>query len=110
MQVPQFSPRIFFNRNGTSRGPSQQLPWPPCPAPTQTVVVGRQQVQWAGVCPGLPCLSPQTDRQTDTTVAFIYQWVPVTFGHCEVAWFPHPCPENHVPKKFQVLDHVKPPV
>jgi hypothetical protein len=23
---------------------------------------------------------------------------------------PHPCPENHVPKKFQVLDHVKPPV
>ncbi len=22
----------------------------------------------------------------------------------------HPCPENHVPKKFQVLDHVKPPV
>jgi hypothetical protein len=21
---------------------------------------------------------------------------------------PHPCPENHVPKKFQVLDHVKP--
>ncbi len=23
---------------------------------------------------------------------------------------PHPCLENHVPKKFQVLDHVKPPV
>jgi hypothetical protein len=23
---------------------------------------------------------------------------------------PHPCPESHVPKKFQVLDHVKPPV
>ncbi len=23
---------------------------------------------------------------------------------------PHPCPENHVPKKFQVLDHVKAPV
>jgi hypothetical protein len=33
-------PKDFFNRNGTSPGPPQRLPWPPCPA--------------------LPCLSPQT--------------------------------------------------
>jgi hypothetical protein len=37
-------PKDFFNRNGTSPGPLQWLPWPPCPA--------------------LPCLSPQTNRQT----------------------------------------------
>jgi hypothetical protein len=30
---PPVFPKDFFNRNGTSRGPSQQLPWPPCLAP-----------------------------------------------------------------------------
>jgi hypothetical protein len=29
---PPVFPKDFFNRNGTSRGPLQQLPWPPCPA------------------------------------------------------------------------------
>jgi hypothetical protein len=29
---PPVFPKDFFNRNGTSRGPPQRLPWPPCPA------------------------------------------------------------------------------
>jgi hypothetical protein len=44
---------------------------------TQTVAAGRQQVQWAGVYPGRPALfviiDRQINKQTDTTVAFIYE-------------------------------------
>jgi hypothetical protein len=29
---PPILPKDFFNKNGTSHGPPQQLPWPPCPA------------------------------------------------------------------------------
>jgi hypothetical protein len=29
---PSVFPKDFFNRNGTSPGPPQRLPWPPCPA------------------------------------------------------------------------------
>jgi hypothetical protein len=29
---PSVFPKDFFNRNGTSPGPPQWLPWPPCPA------------------------------------------------------------------------------
>jgi len=34
---------------------------------------GPEQVQWVGVCLGRPALFVTTDRQTDTTVAFIYK-------------------------------------
>lgn len=29
---PPVFPKDFFNRNGTSPGPPQRLPWPRCPA------------------------------------------------------------------------------
>jgi len=44
-----------------------------CKKTTQTVAAGRQQVQWAGVCLGRPALFVTTDKQTNTTVAFIYR-------------------------------------
>jgi hypothetical protein len=47
-----------------------------CKKTTQTVVAGCQQVQWAGVCPALPCPVCH-HRQTDTTVAFIYKICPL---------------------------------
>jgi Fe-S cluster biogenesis protein NfuA len=51
-----------------------------CKKTTQTVAVGRQQVQWTGVCPGCLALfvttDRQIDRQTDTTVVFIYKMWP----------------------------------
>ncbi len=45
-----------------------------CKKTTQTVAAGHQQVQWAGVClghPALPCLSPQTNRQTPLLLLYI---------------------------------------
>jgi hypothetical protein len=36
---PPVFPKDFFNRNGTSPGPPQWLPWPPCPAPAPALFV-----------------------------------------------------------------------
>jgi len=49
-----------------------------CKKTTQTIAAGRQQVQWAGVCPGrpaVPCPCPAvfvtTDRQTPLLLLYI---------------------------------------
>jgi hypothetical protein len=62
---PLVFPKDFFNRNGTSPGPLQWLPWPPCPA--------------------LPCLSPHTDKHyRERPVTWrIFQALPTeTNRHC----------------------------
>jgi hypothetical protein len=67
---PLVFPKDFFNRNGTSRGPSQRLPWPPCPAlPLPCPACHQLHREWAvtgRIFQALP-------TQTDTTVALIYK-------------------------------------
>jgi hypothetical protein len=64
---PPVFPKDFFNRNGTSPGPPQRLPWPPCPArhhrQTDTTGNGQWLEESSRHCP---------HRQTDI-VALIYR-------------------------------------
>jgi hypothetical protein len=75
---PPIFPKDFFNRNGTSRGPPQRLPWPPCPAlPCPCPVchqLHRERAVTGRIFQALPNFCPhrQTDGQTDTMFAFIY--------------------------------------
>jgi hypothetical protein len=66
---PPVFPKDFFNRNGTSHGPLQWLPWPPCLALPCPVChqLHRERALTGKIFQALPT---QTDT---TTVAFIYK-------------------------------------
>ncbi len=82
---PPVFPRDFFNRNGTSRGPPQRLPWQPCPALFVTSSTGNGQwlEESSRHCP----IFVHTDRQTPCLLLYIRcvgygnsVWVLLPFG------------------------------
>jgi len=106
MRVPWFSPRISLIEMAPRPAPCSgclgrlALPCPVCHH-IQTNTTGNSQwlEESSRHCP---------QRQTDTVALIL-----VGARDLRTLWshlVPHPCPENHVPKKFLVLDHVKPPV
>jgi hypothetical protein len=76
---PLIFPKDFFNRNCTSPGPPQRLPWPPCP-----VCHHRQGMDsdWKN----LPGTAQFLSTQTDTTMfALIYKILGPSFGFLVMA-------------------------
>ncbi len=63
---PPVFPKDFFNRNGTSCGPSQRLPWPPCPA-----------LPLPCPCLALPCPALLVTSSTGNE-----QWLEESSRHC----------------------------
>jgi hypothetical protein len=73
---PPVFPKDFFNRNrnGTSRGPPQRLPWPPCPAmplPCLSPAPQGTSSDWKNLPGTAQFLSTQTDERTPCLLLYI---------------------------------------